>query len=80
MSHYPVYLPFERNLVCSECQLYYACKNCIKICSRVISDTANFVYSDYECKACCKRIKILLCCICNNIKCKGCKKSNLKTI
>ena len=71
LIHHPVYLPFERKVICAECQIYYACKECIRVCRRTIPDTTNFVYSQHDCKGCFKRIKVLLCGICNNIKCKG---------
>lgn len=73
--HQPVYLSFERKVMCCECLLYYKCKSCIKICKRQIPDTSKFIYFKYNCKDCLKTIKILLCSNCNNIKCQGnCKK------
>ncbi len=81
LVHHPVYLSFEKKLICCECLLYYTCKDCIRVCKRQILDTSNFVYFQYDCKGCFRRIKILLCSICNDIKCKGkCIKPNGKTI
>ena len=81
LVHHPVYLSFEKKVVCSECLLYYTCKDCIRVCKREILDTSNFVYFQYDCRECLKRIKILLCSVCKNIKCKGkCNKSVCKTI
>ena len=71
LIHHPVYLPFEENIVCSECLLYYKCENCIRICNRQIKNTDNFKYFNYYCDDCNKMIKILLCSICNKMSCKG---------
>lgn len=71
LIHHPVYLPFEKNLVCSDCLLYYRCKTCIKICRRQINDTTQFVYFQYDCDCCSRSIKVLLCGICKNLGCKG---------
>ncbi len=68
LIHYPVYLPFEKNIVCSECSLYYRCEYCIKICKRQIEDTSQFVYHNHDCS---RSIKILLCNICKDLRCKG---------
>lgn len=82
--HYPVYLSFEEKIICCECQLYYKCKSCIKLCKRQLDYNFGFVYNDYDCKDCSNRIKILVCISCNNINCIGCdsrdiNKTSVKT-
>lgn len=71
LVHHPVYLPFEKNIVCSDCLLYYKCQTCIKICNRQIYNTINFKYTKFYCHECDKTIKILLCSLCNKLSCKG---------
>ena len=71
--HYPVYLSFEKKIICCECQLYYNCKRCAKLCSRQLDCDFGFVYNNHDCEHCLKRVKILVCSNCNNVNCKGCK-------
>ena len=71
--HYPVYLSFEKKIICCECQLYYKCKRCAKLCSRQLDCDFGFVYNNHDCEHCLKRVKILVCNNCNNVNCKGCK-------
>ena len=73
--HFPIYLSFEKKIVCCECQLYYKCKSCAKLCSRQLDCDFGFVYNNHDCVSCLKRVKILVCSNCNNVNCKGCKKT-----
>lgn len=73
MVHYPVYLSFERKIICCECQLYYNCKTCTKLCKRQLDCSFGFVYNITACKDCSNTVKVLVCSTCNNINCEGCK-------